>query len=99
MGKMESSIAAEGSGTVRSTAAEELRSYVDRVRRIKEEIKERNADVADLYGAASSAGFDKRVLKVLVKRLDSDPAELENLDNLLALYEAQYHAKQSGQDA
>lgn len=94
MGKMENDFAAEGTGTARATTAEELRSYVDRVRRLKEEIKARNADVSDLYGAAGSAGFDKRVLKVLVKRLDSDPAELENLDNLLALYEAQYRQQE-----
>ena len=96
MGKMKTDFASEDTGTVRNAGAEELRSYVDRVRRIKEEIKARNADVADLYGAAASAGFDKRVLKVLVKRLDSDPAEVENLDNLLALYESQYRALETG---
>jgi uncharacterized protein (UPF0335 family) len=69
---------------------DKLRQYVDKIRRIRSQVKELNGDVADTYGAASSDGFDKRVLKVLVKRLDSDPEELENLDNLLQLYEAQY---------
>lgn len=89
MGKMDA-FAPEGTTPRAPGGADQLRSYVDRVRRLKEEIKARNADIADLYGAASSDGWDKRVLKVLVKRLDSDADELENLDNLLHLYETTY---------
>jgi uncharacterized protein (UPF0335 family) len=94
MGKIdpETSItfATEGSGATTSISAEQLLQHVDRIRKLNADRKALSDDVADEYNLAKASGFDKAVLKVLVKRLDSDPDELENLDNLLHLYERTY---------
>lgn len=73
------------------TQAVTVQDYVNRVRRVKAEIKDLNGDVADIYASAVADGLDKDVLKALIKRLEKDPSILEAQDNLLALYESQYH--------
>jgi hypothetical protein len=48
---------------------------------------------------AKSEGFDREVLRVVVKRLDSDRKELAEADSLLELYEQWYHEDLEPADA
>jgi uncharacterized protein (UPF0335 family) len=67
-----------------------LRQHVDKIVRLKEDAKKVRDEIAAEYATAQAEGFDKKVLRVLVKRLESDPDALAELDELLRLYEAAY---------
>ncbi len=70
-------------------AAVELRSYVDRILRLKAEQDALKTDIRDIYAEAKSTGFDKTVLGKLVtyiqKRADK-PAELQEQEAVFDLY-------------
>jgi uncharacterized protein (UPF0335 family) len=65
-----------------------LKSFVDRIERLNEEIKGLNGDKSDLYAEAKNAGFDPKALKVVIGRRAKDPGELSELETLVATYEA-----------
>jgi uncharacterized protein (UPF0335 family)/ribosome modulation factor len=83
---------------------ERLRSYVDRIRRLNEEIADLNADKREVFAEAKADGFDKKAMQTLIKRLDADQQELFEHDQLVQTYEnayknagrAQAHARGSG---
>lgn len=71
-----------------SVAREQLRSIVDRIERIEEEIAERNADKRDVYAEAKANGFDVKVLKKVVADRRKDSAEREEFETIYHLYAA-----------
>ena len=71
---------------VDSIAAAQLRSYVDRVLRLKEEIAALNADVSEVYKEAKGNGLDKKALQATVKRAGLPREDVQEQDTLLDLY-------------
>lgn len=67
-------------------AAEKLRSYVDRVLRLREEIAALNADVSEVYKEAVGNGFDRKILQATVKRAAQPAEAVQEHDTLLDLY-------------
>lgn len=67
-------------------AAEQLRSFVERIERLEAEIKELNSDKADVYAEAKSNGFDVKVLKQVVAIRRQDKAERQEREAILELY-------------
>lgn len=68
-------------------AADRLRSIVDRYIRLEEEKKALAADQKDILTEAASAGFDKKVLRQLIRIvLTKDKAALETEETLLDIY-------------
>ncbi|WP_371819176.1 DUF2312 domain-containing protein [Roseococcus sp. SDR] len=67
-------------------AADRLRSIVDRIERLEQERKDLGGDIKDVFSEAKSAGFDVKVLRRLIRERKISPAELEQQDDLLALY-------------
>lgn len=55
-----------------SSAPAMLRSYAERVVRLKNEIKGLQGDVKDVKSEAASAGFDKKALDIVVARMMED---------------------------
>lgn len=70
---------------VGGVSADRLKSFVERVERLKEEIAGLNTDVSDIYKEAESGGFDKKALKEVIRRRAMD--DVENFDGLVATYE------------
>lgn len=64
----------------------QLRSLVERVERLEEEIKGLNGDKKEVYAEAKGAGFDTKIIKrvVALRRLDS--SERMEQDSLLDIY-------------
>ena len=71
---------------VGDVAVDRLRSIVDRIERLHEERKALGADVSDIYKEAKSAGFDVTALRALIRVRAQEPAELEEMENLLDVY-------------
>jgi len=71
---------------VHSYAADQLRSFVERIERLESEVKELNADKSDIYKEAKGNGFDVKVLKRVIAHRRRDPHEVEEQDQLFDLY-------------
>jgi uncharacterized protein (UPF0335 family) len=69
-----------------AVAADQLRSFVERIERIEEEIKERNADKSDIYKEAKMNGFDVKVMRKLIAIRRKDYAERQEEDAILEIY-------------
>lgn len=69
-----------------NVAGERLRSIVDRIERLEEERKALGSDIKDIYTEAGSAGFDKKVLRQLIRIRKQEPAQVEEEKSLLDLY-------------
>jgi uncharacterized protein (UPF0335 family) len=67
-------------------AADRLRSIVERYERLEEEVKALRSDQKDLMAEAGSAGFDKKVLRQLIRIRAQDPADVEEAETLLDVY-------------
>lgn len=70
-------------------AGDQLRSLVERVERIEEEIKELNSDKRDIYAEAKSLGFDVKVLKAVIAYRRKDSNEAQEFDAIFETYLAE----------
>lgn len=69
-----------------TTAAALLRSFVERVERINEEIKGLNDDKRDIYAEVRSNGFEVKALKAVIQLRAQDPSERKELDSIVQTY-------------
>ena len=67
-------------------AADRLKSIVERIERLEEERKNLQSDIKDIYTEAKSAGFDTKVLRMVVASRKKDQAEWEEQQALLETY-------------
>ena len=74
---------AETGGVIR---VDRLRSLIERIERLEEERKALTSDIKDIYSEAKSAGFDVKVMRVLVAQRKREPAEIEEQETLLDVY-------------
>lgn len=71
---------------VGGVATDRLRSIIERVERLNEEVKALKADIKDVFAEAKAAGFDVKVLRLVIKLRALEPAEVEEQETLLDLY-------------
>ncbi len=69
-----------------NVAAERLISIVERIEKLEEERKALQEDIKDIYTEAKSAGFDTKVLRMLIASRKKDQAEWEEQQALLETY-------------
>jgi uncharacterized protein (UPF0335 family) len=69
-------------------APDMLKSFVERVERVQEEIDGLNGDKRDLYAEAKGNGFDVPALKKVIARRRLDPDKRAELDAIMETYEA-----------
>ena len=75
-------------GSQTNIAADEIRSFVERVERLEEEKKTIADDVKDVYGEAKSRGYDVKVLRKIVALRKLDPNERDEQEAILDLYKS-----------
>ena len=69
-----------------NVAAERLISIVERIEKLEEERKHLQEDIKDIYTEAKSAGFDVKVLRMVIASRKKDQAEWEEQQALLETY-------------
>jgi uncharacterized protein (UPF0335 family) len=74
---------ADGSSGI---AADQLRSYIERIERLEEEKRGLAADIRDVYGEAKGNGFEPKVMRRVVALRRMESADRQELDALLDLY-------------
>lgn len=74
--------------TMDPAAREQLESIIQRIERLNGEKADIQADIKDVYAEAKSAGYDTKALRAVVKLRAKERHELEEEEQLLALYRA-----------
>jgi uncharacterized protein (UPF0335 family) len=67
-------------------AGDQLRTIVERIEHVDEEIKELNEAKKEIYLEAKSNGFDVKVIREVVRLRKQDQKDREELDELLDVY-------------
>jgi len=67
-------------------AADQLRSFVERVERLEEEKKAISDDIKDIYAEAKGNGYDVKVLRQVVRIRKQDNNTRQEMEALLDLY-------------
>lgn len=69
-----------------TSAADRLRSFVERIERLESEKSSLCEDMADVYNEAKSTGFDVKILRKVISLRRKSQHELEEEEQLLTLY-------------
>jgi uncharacterized protein (UPF0335 family) len=67
-------------------AGDRIRSFIERVEHIEEELKALNEGKKEVFAEAKGEGFDVKVLKEILKLRKQDKDERDEQDSLLDLY-------------
>ncbi|MBB4268129.1 DUF2312 domain-containing protein [Roseospira visakhapatnamensis] len=67
-------------------AADQLRSFIERIERLEEEKENLSNDIRDVYAEAKSTGFDTKIMRQLVRLRKMDRDDLAEQDEILELY-------------
>lgn len=82
------------SGSV-GIAGERIRSFIERVEQIEEELKALNEGKKEVFAEAKGEGFDVKVLKEILKLRKQDKDERDEQESLLDLYmQAMEHSEE-----
>ena len=74
---------ADGSSGI---AADQLRSYIERIERLEEEKRGLAVDIREVYAEAKGNGFDTKVMRQVVRLRKLDSSDREEQEELLDLY-------------
>lgn len=64
----------------------QLKSIVERIERVGEEIKELQSDQKDIYAEAKSSGFDTKALRHIIRLRAEDPDKRAEREAILDTY-------------
>lgn len=71
---------------IENATQSQLRSIVERVERLDEEIAALNGDKKDIFGEAKANGFDVKALKSVLAIRRKDPSERAEHNAIVSLY-------------
>lgn len=71
---------------VNGVARDQLRSIIERIERLNEEIKALNDDKKDVFGEAKGNGFNTNAIKRVVQLRAMDPNERAEFETIVDLY-------------
>ncbi|GAB4175488.1 MAG: DUF2312 domain-containing protein [Thalassobaculales bacterium] len=67
-------------------AAEQLRSFIERIERLEEEKKALQEDIKDVFAEAKGNGFDPKIMRQVLRMRRMDESERDEQETLLDLY-------------
>jgi uncharacterized protein (UPF0335 family) len=67
-------------------AGDQLRTIVERIERVEEELKELSEAKKEIYQEAKSNGFDVKILREVIRVRKQDQNERDEQESLLATY-------------
>ena len=67
-------------------AVDRLRSLIERIERLEEEKAGVASDIRDIYAEAKSAGFDVKIMKVIIKLRKMNAADRDEQEFLTETY-------------
>ena len=73
-------------GMGHNIAADRLKSFIERIERMNEEIAALNADKREIFAEAKAAGFDTKIIKMVVRDRGKDGNDLAEQNALYGVY-------------
>ena len=70
----------------KGVSALRLKSFIERIERLEEERKAIGADIREVFSEAKSAGFDVKIMRMVLKIRKLDAAERQEQEALMAVY-------------
>ncbi len=67
-------------------ASERLRSLIERIERLEEEKKGIQSDIRDVFAEAKSAGFDVKIMRIVLKLRKMNVADRDEQEALTETY-------------
>jgi uncharacterized protein (UPF0335 family) len=67
-------------------AADRLKSFIERIERLEEEKGAIAGDIKEVYSEAKSAGFETKIMRVLIRLRKMDVQERTEQEQLLDVY-------------
>ena len=67
-------------------AADQLKSFVERIEQLEEEKETISSEIKDVYAEAKANGYDTGILREVIKVRRQDKSEREEREALLELY-------------
>jgi uncharacterized protein (UPF0335 family) len=67
-------------------AGDRIRSFIERIEQINEEIKAMNDEKKDVFAEAKGEGFDIKILKEVIRLRKQDQDERDEREALLDIY-------------
>ncbi|MEK9945727.1 MAG: DUF2312 domain-containing protein [Alphaproteobacteria bacterium] len=71
-----------------TVAADQLRSFVERIERLEEEKAALSSDVREVYAELKATGFDPKTVRQIVRLRKLDTNELQEQEALLDTYKS-----------
>lgn len=78
-----------------SVAQDQIKAFVDRIMRLKGEVRAINADIREVYAEAKGNGLDKTILGKVVNHIEKMEADANKVMEAEALFELYLVAYQS----
>lgn len=66
--------------------ADQLKSFIDRIERLEEEMANIRADVREIYAEAKEFGYDPKIMRVILKLKKLDEDDRVELDEMTDTY-------------
>lgn len=79
-------IVAEKDAEVGGIAVNRLRSLIERIERLEEEKKNIGNDITQVFAEAKSAGFDVKIMRIILKLRKMNAADRDNQEFLVDTY-------------
>jgi uncharacterized protein (UPF0335 family) len=72
--------------TVGNVAADQLRSYIERIERLEEEKQGIASDIRDVFAEAKGSGYDTKAMRQLLKLRKMEAHERDEQEHMLDVY-------------
>lgn len=72
--------------TTNGIGADHLRSFIQRIERLEEDLTGLKQDRAEIYSELKGEGFDPKIVRMIVRRRKRDPQEVREEEEIMALY-------------
>ena len=72
---------------INGISEDDLRSYIERIERLQEELKALADDKKEIFAEAKGTGFDITAMKAILKLRKLDKAEKQEQEYMLELYQ------------
>lgn len=67
-------------------AADQLKSFIERIERLEEERKSLATDIKEVFAEAKGTGFDPKIMRQIIKIRRMDKDDLDEQEALLDVY-------------
>lgn len=74
------------SASVGGISGERLKSFIERIERLREEVRALQADIKEVKAEAKGTGFDVKVINHLIKIRAQDSDDLDEFETLVDIY-------------